>query len=221
MSQLPKKVVVVGGGITGLSAAFYAQKFFREKNLPLELTVVEKSETLGGKIQTLRKDGFIIERGPDSFLSRKTPILDITKDLNMEDQLVALNPKAKKTYIIKKGKLHTMPQGLILGIPTEVAPFVTTGLISPLGKLRAGMDLLLKKREENTDESLGQFIERRLGKEVLDSIAEPLLAGIYAGDTRQLSLRATFPQFHGIEKKYRSMILGTVSYTHLTLPTKA
>jgi oxygen-dependent protoporphyrinogen oxidase len=211
MGEERKKIVIVGGGITGLSAAFYAQKHAEENNLPVDITIIEKSETLGGKIQTLHRDGFVIERGPDSFLARKLPIIDLSKDLGLENELVGTNPKAKKTYILHKGRLHRMPPGLVLGIPTQMTPFLSTGLISLAGKARAAMDLVLPRRTEQSDESLGNFLERRLGKEVLDHIAEPLLAGIYAGDTHSLSLKATFPQFQAIEQKHRSLILGMIA----------
>jgi len=206
-----KKVVIVGGGISGLSAAFYLQKYSNEQNLPTDIVVLEKGPHFGGKINTLRKDGFVIERGPDSFLARKTPIIDLTRELGLEDQLVGTNPAAKKTYILKKGRLHRMPPGLSLGIPTEVMPFLKTKLISPMGKLRAGLDLLLPRGQNHTDESLGDFLERRLGKDVVSQIAEPLLSGIYAGDAKALSLQATFPQFKQMEQKYRSLILGMLA----------
>lgn len=206
-----KKVVVIGGGISGLSAAFYLQQSSLKKGLPLDITVIEKGESLGGKVQTLHRDGFVIEKGPDSFLARKMPIIDLTRDLGLENELVGTNPDAKKTYILHKGRLHRMPPGLVLGIPTEFTPFIKTGLISPMGKLRAAMDLLLPRRTEPGDESLGGFLQRRLGKEVLTNIVEPLLAGIYAGDTHSLSLRATFPQFGAMEQKHRSLILGMIA----------
>jgi oxygen-dependent protoporphyrinogen oxidase len=211
MSDDRKKIIIVGGGISGLSAAFYAQKYFQEKGMPVDITLLEQSNKLGGKIQTLHRDGFVIEKGPDSFLARKMPIIDLSKDLGIEQEFVGTNPDAKKTYILHKGKLHRMPPGLILGIPTEVLPFLQTGLISVWGKARAAMDLILPRRTASTDESLGHFLERRLGKEVVSHIAEPLLAGIYAGDTRTLSLQATFPQFGEVEKKYRSLILGMLA----------
>ena len=206
-----KRIVIVGGGITGLSAAFYAQRLFESKQLPVEITLIEKSDRLGGKIQTLHRDGFVIEKGPDSFLARKMPIISLIRELDLEDQLTATNPNAKTNFILHKGKLHDMPLGLVLGIPTAVTPFMRTGLISPLGKLRAAMDLLLPRRGDDEDEALGSFIKRRLGQEVLDHITEPLLAGIYAGDTQSLSLKATFPQFHQIERKHRSLILGMLA----------
>ncbi|QMV44538.1 protoporphyrinogen oxidase [Cohnella cholangitidis] len=211
MESSVRKIVVLGGGITGLSAAYYAKKKFEEERIPVEITILEKSDRLGGKIRTLHRDGFTIEKGPDSFLARKLPIIDLTRELGLEDELVATNPNAKTNYILRKGMLHPMPLGLVLGIPTAVTPFMKTRLISPAGKLRAALDFVLPRRKDEGDESLGGFIERRLGKEVLDNITEPLLAGIYAGDTQQLSMYATFPQFKQLEKKHRSLILGMLA----------
>ncbi|MDF2668482.1 MAG: protoporphyrinogen oxidase [Paenibacillus sp.] len=208
MNTARKRIVIVGGGITGLSTAFYVNKYLREAGLTADVHLVEKSRRLGGKIQTLHRDGFVIEKGPDSFLGRKLPIIDLSRELGLEDELTGTNPNAKKTYILHRGKLHRMPQGLVLGIPTEWSPFLKTGLISPLGKARAALDFVLHKRTDTSDESLGHFLERRLGREVLENIAEPLLAGIYAGDTYKLSLAATFPQFRAVELKHRSLIMG-------------
>lgn len=209
-SQIPH-YMIVGGGITGLSAAFYLKKRLESEGLPFRLSVVEKSPTFGGKIHTIERDGFVIEKGPDSFLARKRPIIDLAYDLGLENELTGTNPAAKKTYIVRKGKLHRMPPGLVLGIPTQMTPFMKTGLISPLGKVRAALDVILPKRDVTSDESLGHFLERRLGKEVLERIVEPLLAGIYAGDTFKLSLKATFPQFRTMEQKHRSLILGMMA----------
>lgn len=205
------RVVVIGGGIAGLSAAYYAQKQGLEEGRPVQVTVVERSGRWGGKIDTALRGGFVIERGPDSFLARKTAMLDLARELGMDSELVPMNPQAQKSAIVHHGRLLPMPPGLMLGIPTAVLPFVATPLLSLRGKLRAGLDLVLPRRAPGEDESLGAFIERRLGREVLETITEPLLAGIYAGDTHSLSLRATFPQFAEMERRHRSVILGMIA----------
>lgn len=208
MNSVPLRVVIAGGGISGLTAAFYLRRHFKQKGVPHQITLIEKSGRLGGKIHTLHRDGFVIEKGADSFLARKQAILNLTKDLGLEEELTATNPHARKTYILHNGRLHGMPPGLVLGIPTEMTPFLKTGLISPKGKLRAALDLLLPRRKNQDDESLGHFLYRRLGPEVAENMAEPLLSGIYAGDIHRLSVQATFPQFHRLEQKYRSLIIG-------------
>lgn len=211
MSVHAKRIAVIGGGISGLSAAYYVKTNFQKLGQPLELTLIEKSNELGGKIRTLRQDGYIIEKGPDSFIGRKAAALHLAQALGLEDELTGTNPAARTNYILHQGKLRQMPAGLALGIPTKVGPFIHTDLISVRGKARAAMDLLLPKRKSHEDEALGDFIERRMGKEVLEHLVEPLLAGIYAGDTGMLSLQSTFPQFHEIEHKYRSLILGMIA----------
>lgn len=211
MSESSRKVVVIGGGLTGLSAAFYIRKFYGEKGVEPQITLLEKGKTMGGKIDTLEQDEFVIEKGPDSFLARKTAMIELARELGLEQELVQMNPNAKKTYIVSGGRLHPMPSGLVLGIPTELEPFLATGLVSWNGKMRAMLDLVAPPRMSEEDESLGAFIERRLGVEVLQNITEPLLAGIYAGDTYKLSLQSTFPQFGEVERAYGSLIKGMMS----------
>ncbi|MEK4329623.1 protoporphyrinogen oxidase [Paenibacillus sp. FSL R7-0312] len=208
MSGSPRKVVIIGGGLSGLSAAYYVRKFYREAGIQPEIILVEKDKCLGGKIETLHRDGFVIEKGPDSFLARKTAMVDLARELELDHELVTTNPNAKKTYILQRGKLHPMPAGLVLGIPTELKPFLKSGLVSFSGKMRAMMDFILPPRRSSEDESLGDLIERRLGTEVLENMTEPLLAGIYAGDMRKISLQATFPQFGEVERQYGSLIRG-------------
>ncbi|MCM3725608.1 protoporphyrinogen oxidase [Neobacillus cucumis] len=206
MAEDKKKVVIVGGGIAGLASAFYLQKMILENHLPIEIQLIESSHRLGGKLQTVRRDGYTIERGPDSFLAKKTSIIRLAKEVGMEGQLV---PNATgKSYVLVDDKLHAMPGGSIMGIPTEIGPFITTGLFSVPGKLRAAADFILPRSESEKDQSLGQFFRRRLGDEVVENLIEPLLSGIYAGDIDQLSLMSTFPQFYEVEQKYRSLIIG-------------
>ncbi|MFT4414815.1 protoporphyrinogen oxidase [Fredinandcohnia humi] len=201
-----QKVIVIGGGITGLTTAYYLQKEAREQGLDIDCILLEASHRLGGKIQTVVRDGYVIERGPDSFLARKKSASRLAVEVGLRDKLV--NNTAGKSYVLVNGKLHPMPGGSIMGIPTQVGPFITTGLFTPIGKLRAAMDFVLPRTSGGKDQSLGQFFRRRLGDEVVENLIEPLLSGIYAGDIDQLSLMSTFPQFYEVEQKYRSLILG-------------
>jgi len=206
VTEEKKKVAIIGGGISGLTAAFYLQKIINDKKLPLEIKLIEASQRLGGKMQTVIKDGFTIERGPDSFLARKTSMIRLAREVGMEEQLVSNS--TGKSYVLVNDKLYSMPGGSIMGIPTEIGPFITTGLFSIPGKLRAAADFILPRSAGNTDQSLGEFFRRRLGDEVVENLIEPLLSGIYAGDIDQMSLMSTFPQFYEVEQKYRSLILG-------------
>lgn len=200
-----RKVAVVGGGVTGLTAAYYLQKQAQLNNLPIDVVLIEASLRLGGKIQTLRKDGFIIERGPESFLDYKNSVRELAMDLGIEQQLVQNNEG--QTYIAVGSNLHPIPNLLTLGGSLDVSSFITSGLFSLSGKLRAAGDLLLPKTKED-DEPIGDFFRRRFGKEVVENLVEPLLAGTFAGDIDHLSIRAMFPQFYQLEKQHRSLILG-------------
>lgn len=206
MNQPKQKIAVIGGGISGLASAFYLQKKAREENLPFDVVLIEASPRLGGKVQTAVRDGFVIEKGPDSFVARKMSASRLAKEVGMEDKLVYNT--AGKSYVLVKDQLHPMPGGSIMGIPTEIGPFITTGLFSPFGKLRAAADFVLPRSDKEGDQSLGEFFRRRLGNEVLENLIEPLLSGIYAGDIDRLSLMATFPQFYQVEQDHRSLIIG-------------
>ncbi|KMM63523.1 protoporphyrinogen oxidase [Bacillus glycinifermentans] len=206
MSGERKQIVIIGGGITGLAAAFYLEREIKKNGLPAEVTLVEASPRLGGKIQTVHKDGYIVEKGPDSFLERKQSAPQLVKDLGLGHLLV--NNAIGQSYVLVNETLYPIPEGAVMGVPTKVAPFLTTGLFSLQGKLRAGMDLVLPASKPQDDQSLGEFFRRRVGGEVVENLIEPLLSGIYAGDIDRLSLMSTFPQFYQTEQKYRSLILG-------------
>ncbi|WP_062236624.1 protoporphyrinogen oxidase [Fictibacillus sp. FJAT-27399] len=202
-----KHVVIIGGGITGLTAAFYLQKEAKERNLPITYTLIEASDRLGGKIKTIHRDGFVIERGPDSYLGRKQSLTKLIEHAGLEEKLVS--NETGQAYVMSGGKLHPIPEGAVMGVPTKVGPFIKTKLFSKAGKARAAMDLVLPRREgADQDISVGHFFRRRLGDQVVENLIEPLLSGIYAGDIDRLSLQSTFPQFQDVERKSRSLILG-------------
>ncbi|MGJ9382937.1 protoporphyrinogen oxidase [Salipaludibacillus sp. CF4.18] len=201
-----QRIAIIGGGITGLAAAFYLEKEIKQGNIDAEYALYEGSGRLGGRIQTDYQDGFVIEKGPDSFLARKTSMSEFAKDVDMNEDLV---DNHSGSFILHHHTLHPMPEGAVMGIPTKIMPFAKTKLFSPMGKARAACDLVLPKTNNGQgDESLGHFFRKRLGNEVVDHLIEPLLSGIYAGNIDQLSLQATFPQFQQMENKYRSLIIG-------------
>lgn len=206
-----RKVIIVGGGIAGLSTAYYLQKKAAEAGLPIECTLIESEPRFGGKITTMRRDGFIIEGGPDSFLTQKPWALELARELGLSDRLLGTNDKYRKVYVLNQGRLVELPDGVMLVVPTKIMPFVTSPLISWPGKLRMGLDLIIPPRNLDGDESLASFIRRRLGQEALDKIAEPLMAGIHVADPEHLSLQATFPRFIELEEKYGSLIRGMLA----------
>lgn len=201
------KLVVVGGGIAGLAAAYRAVEWARERGQPVELTVLEATDRLGGTIQTERREGFLVECGPDSFLSEKPWALALCKRLGVEDRLVRTDDRFRRTYVVFRGRLHPLPDGFQLLAPTRLRPLLTSGLFSWPGKLRMALDLVLP-RGGDPDESLGAFVKRRLGREALERVAQPLVAGIYTADPEELSLAATMPRFLELERTERSLIFA-------------
>src|SRR5881296_3531012 len=201
------KLVVVGGGITGLAAAHRAVELTRERSTALDLTLIEARARLGGTVATERAGGFLIEAGPDSFLSEKPWALALCRRLGVEDRLVRTDDRFRRIFVVFGGRLHPLPDGFQLLAPTRLRPFLASRLFSWPGKLRMALDLVLP-RGGTPDESLGAFVRRRLGREALERVAQPLVAGIYTADPDDLSLAATMPRFSELERRERSVILG-------------
>ncbi|MFD2630320.1 protoporphyrinogen oxidase [Oceanobacillus kapialis] len=200
-----KSIVIVGGGITGLSAAYYLQKTATEQGLSLEIKLVEASDRLGGKIKTMKRDGFTIEQGPDSLLARKVPAVKLVEELGLQDQVI--RNATGQSYILLKNKLHKMPTGTFMGVPKEIRPLFSSNLISEKGKLRAIGERFVPKGKQE-DQSLGEFFRRRFGNELVVNQIEALLSGIHSGDINQMSLKATYPLFYELEQKYGSVMKG-------------
>ncbi|HEX4841623.1 MAG TPA: protoporphyrinogen oxidase [bacterium] len=196
------RAVIVGGGITGLAAA----SALRGHNV----TLLERESRLGGKILTERIDGFLLEAGPDSFLTTKPEAVALCRTLGLGDDLVGTK-SGRIVYVLSGGRLHPLPDGLMLMAPTKLFPFLRSSLFSLREKVRIATELVLPSHAHDGDESLGAFVRRRFGGAALDRLAAPLLAGIYAGDAETMSLRATFPQLLEIEHTRGSVIAGMMA----------
>jgi protoporphyrinogen/coproporphyrinogen III oxidase len=200
------RIVIIGGGISGLAAAHRVL----ELNKEAQVTVLEASDRLGGTIQTEHRDGFLIELGPDSFISEKPHAIALAKRLGIESQLIQTNEEYRRSFIVRDGRLRAVPEGFQLMAPSRMWPFITSDIFSISGKVRMAADLILPRKSVNgsSDESLASFVRRRLGEEALARMAQPMVGGIYTADPETLSLRATLPRFLDMEQKHRSLILA-------------
>ena len=200
------KFVIIGGGISGLAAAHRVL----ELNQSAQVTILEASDRLGGTIQTEHRDGFLLERGPDSFISEKPQALALAKRLGLESQIIQTNEQYRRSFIVRGGRLRPVPDGFQLLAPSRMWPFLTSDIFSLPGKARMAADLLIPRKHTNgsNDESLASFVRRRLGEEALARMAQPMVGGIYTADPETLSLRATLPRFLEMERKHRSLILA-------------
>ena len=204
-----KRVAIIGGGIAGLSAAYYLEKA-RQSGSRLDWVLFEKSDRLGGVIETEQRDGFVLEAGPDSFLTAKPDAARLCAELGLADQLISSNDKDRKTYILVNGRLVPIPHGLEFMVPTKVWPMLTTPLFSLGTKLRMARELFSARRNESDDESVGEFVRRHFGQEMVDRVAEPLLAGVYGGNAEKLSVRAVLPRFAQMECESGSLVRATL-----------
>lgn len=209
-------VAIVGGGISGLATAYYLQCQAKQANRSVRYILLERAPTAGGKILTEQVEGFgdtpfVVEAGPDSFMTQKPWALQLARELGLQDQLLGTNDHLRKTFVLHKGKPTPLPDGVMLIVPTRFTPFALSPLISPLGKIRMGLDYFIPARQGESDETLADFVRRRLGNEALDKIAEPLLSGIYNAESDKQSLLATFPRFREIERKFGSLIRGMLA----------
>jgi len=202
-----KRVVVIGGGITGLAAAHRLLERGRELEESPDIILIEAGAKLGGIIQTSERDGFLLERGPDAFVSEKPEALDLAKRIGLEPHLIETNKQNRRSFIVRDGRLLPVPEGFHLLAPARFWPFITSGIFSWTGKARITLDLLLPGRDNGEgDESIADFVRRRFGREALERMAQPMVAGIHTADPEQLSLRATFPKFLEMERRHRSLI---------------
>lgn len=194
------RVVVIGGGITGLAAA---ERIVARMGAG-SITLIESAPALGGKIVTEHADGFVFERGPDSFLASKPQGIALCEQLGLE--VIETNATMRRSFVKRAGRLFPLPEGLTGLVPSRLKPLLSTGILSRRGKVRAAMELLVPRAHGDGDESVGAFVRRRFGNEAWRWIVEPLLSGIYAGDGDVMSLRATFPQLRETERRHGSIL---------------
>ena len=205
-----KRIAIVGGGISGLAAAFALEER-RRAGESLEYVVYESGPRFGGVLATEQVEGCLVEAGPDSFLTEKPWAADLCRRLGIEDQLIGSNDGDRKTYILVKGKLVPLPDGLMFMVPTRLAPALLSPLFSPATKFRMLREWRFPPRESNGDESVAALVERHYGAEMVERLADPLLSGVYGGEAAQLSVRAVLPRFVEMESKYGSLGRGMLA----------
>ncbi|WP_048600955.1 protoporphyrinogen oxidase [Rubeoparvulum massiliense] len=203
-----KHVAIIGGGITGLTVAYLLEQQKQEHPDELDYQLIEKEERLGGKVITENVDGFIIEGGPDSFISRKPEVMKISEQLGISANVMGTNTTHRGSYVLSDNQIHQLPDGVALLMPFKIMDFARNPIISWRGKFRALGDLFIPARPNQQDESLASFINRRLGNEMLEKLIGPLVGGIHSNNPNSMSLQATFPRFLEMEREHRSIILA-------------
>jgi oxygen-dependent protoporphyrinogen oxidase len=198
------RIAIIGGGISGLSAAFALEEK-RQAGASVEYVLFESSPRLGGVLVTDRVDGCLVEAGPDSFITEKPWAADLCRKIGLSDQLIGSNDSERKTYILTKGKLVVMPDGLMFMVPTKILPTVFSPLFSLRTKMRMAAEWFHPPHKASADETVAEMVERHYGAEMVDRLADPLLSGVYGGEASQLSVRAVLPRFAEMEAKHGSL----------------
>lgn len=210
----PRRVAVIGGGISGLTAAYELV------NRGVDCTLIEASERLGGVIRTDRVDECLVEGGPDSFIAQKPWALELIKELGLGDQVIGSNDSQRRTYVVRKGKLIPLPDGIQFLAPTKILPVLTTRLLGPAAKIGLMMEWFKRPRRAAGDRSIAEFVLDHYGREMNEYLAQPMLAGVYGGSPEELSLEAVMPRFLELERKYGSVSRGMLAARRKAPPPK-
>ncbi|WP_404305558.1 protoporphyrinogen oxidase [Neorhodopirellula lusitana] len=206
-TRVQSRVAVIGGGISGLAAAHQLRKL----DPTLDVTVYESASRLGGVIKTTEKDGFLIEGAADNFITTSPTAIELCKDLGLGDELIQTNSGGGGAMVVSHGKLEPIPPGFMVMAPSRIWPILSTKILSPMGKLRSGLELFVPRKKAEDDESLRSFICRRFGKEMFERLVQPLVGGIYTADPTRLSVAATMPRFLDMERDHGSLIRGMMA----------
>jgi oxygen-dependent protoporphyrinogen oxidase len=210
-----KRIAIIGGGISGLSAAYTLEEK-RQSGTPVQYSLFESSPRLGGVLLTDRVDGCLIEAGADSFLTEKPWAADLCRKVGLGDQLIGSNDADRKTYILVKGKLVELPDGLMFMVATKIMPTLRSPLFSVRTKLRMAAEWFHQPHKAVEDETVAQMVERHYGPEMVELLADPLLSGVYGGEASQLSARAVLPRFTDMESKHGSLGRAVLSASRKT-----
>ncbi len=199
-------VAVVGGGITGLAATHRLVELAPE----IKTLLFEAGSRLGGVLESVRQEGFLLECGADNFITIMPEAVDLCRRIGFDSQLVKTNTGLRQSLVVRNGKLCTIPDGFIVMAPSKIWPMITTPILSPLGKLRLMCEYFVRTKTDDADESLAAFVIRRFGREVYDRLIQPLVGSIYASNPDRLSLKATLPRFIEMEREHGSLIRGAL-----------
>ncbi len=193
------KALIIGGGISGLSAAYYLSK------AGIRPALLERKPHAGGVIQTSVRQGCVLEEGPDGFMAAKPWAMNLIRELDLADQVIGSNDHTRVTYIVKNGKLVRMPEGFSMMVPTRLLPLAETPLFSWAAKIRMALEIFRQPRGPQPDRSVYEFLLDHFGEESIDYLGEPLLAGVYGGDLREMSVNTVLARFVEMEAKYGSL----------------
>jgi oxygen-dependent protoporphyrinogen oxidase len=204
-------VAVIGAGLSGLTVAYRLSGLRDAHGRAPRITVLEAGDRIGGIVDTIERDGFVIERGPDSMITEKPWGVELCRDLGIENEILSTNSAFRRSFIARGPKLHPVPEGFHLMAPSRLLPFARSSVLSWRGKLRVAMEPFIAVRTDRDDESLASFVRRRLGEEALVRVAQPMVGGIYTADPERLSLRATMPRFVDMERKHGGVVRGLIA----------